>query len=396
MRHFTKSPILISGAGIAGLSSAIALSQKGYSSIILEQSDRFLEIGAGIQLGPNGMKVLSQLNVEADLKNIAFEPGGIKIVHGITGKCLAKIPLKPIAQNLFQAPYYTIHRADLQKILLNKVSADDNIEIKTNFRVSKFHELETNEICVSSTDDRNIAGSLLIGADGVWSQVRQQIHPNNVPTFSGKTAWRALIPQSLLKSFPDVDHVHLYMGPNCHLIHYPVGDGSLINVVAVISEHHKTQSWDTRDTPEKLFAAFKKWIPDTQSFLQHIENWSKWPLYEYSTPMQWSKNRCVLIGDAIHPTLPFLAQGAAMALEDSVVLADLIFAEDHYPTAFKRFEDMRYNRVKKIQTTSKKLGHVYHLDGLLARGRNFVISNRSSLSMLKDYTWLYGYDSFDV
>ncbi len=293
---------------------------------------------------------------------------------------------------MFGAPYYTILRADLQFMLLEKLKEFDTVNLNNGFQIKSF-ESDGESVRVISEDGFYNEGVGLVGADGVWSVVRSQMLPQLFPQYSGKTAWRALVdiedvPEKLRDSV-----VSLYMGPQCHLVHYPVKQGKKLNIVAVIDDPETpTRFWDRTGDKEQLLAAFSSWSPDIKEFLSSVPLWTKWALFEHQCPKYWAMENIALLGDAVHPTLPFMAQGAVMALEDAYCLANcLVQTEGHVQQGFQAYQKMRVQRVGKVQKTSRKMGRIYHLRGPAALARNMVLMGRNSSSLLKDYEWLYGY-----
>lgn len=388
------SPVLIAGGGIAGLSTAVQLADIGIRSIILEQAEHFLEIGAGLQLGPNAVKILQNLGLANHLEQYAVRPDGIKVFHAKTGQCLNVIPLKNTIEPLYNAAYYTLHRADLQAILLNLIQGNPNITIIPGFRIAHFSEQDNELITVISESGVEQEGQCLIGADGLWSHIRSEIYPNIKPKFSGKTAWRCLLPMDKApKNFAE-NYVGLWLGANAHLVHYPVKSSRMLNVVAIIADKWAEQGWNKPGDAKNLYKHFSSWPSQVHELFEKILSWKKWALFDLPKLPKWSHGKVALIGDAAHPMMPFLAQGAAMAIEDAAVLAkSLTLAKRLYPEeAFQFYEQERKARCLRVQKTAHNLGKIYHYQGIKAAIRNLVIQNRAEKSLLKDYNWLYGYN----
>ena len=391
MIYAENLPVIIVGGGIAGLTLSIGLAQKNIPCIILEQSEQFSEIGAGIQLGPNATRILYDLDLEAALTQYIYEPEILDIKNGANGKTLNTVPLKDSVKQLYQSPYFTIHRADLHKVLLDKAMSYECITLKNSFKTENFKSEVSNTTAVSKTGTE-INGRLLVGADGIWSSVAQQIAPECSPKFQGKTAWRTLLPMEQCPDFINQKAVTLYMGPQSHLVHYPIKKGKYLNIVAIINDTASNETWEQSASPDILFHKFGKWQTDTKNLLRSINTWTKWPLYQRPTLKKWHNENTVLIGDAAHPILPFLALGAAMAIEDAKCLSDHLSSSiKDTSTIFENFQNERIKRVQKVQQASQKNGIIYHLTGLPAFARNQVITNRSGNSLLRDYNWLYSY-----
>ncbi len=390
----TDSPILIAGGGIGGLSLALALGLKGLPVELVEQADNFSEVGAGIQLGPNATRILSNWGLDKELQTCIYQPDQINIKSGRDNSLLNSIPLNPLAETLFRSPYYTIHRADLHNLLLNAVQKLKNVNLTTSFMLENITTISPENLEISSHSRDIKRGSVLIGADGIWSTVRNHIHPGLHPQYSGKTAWRALIPvEQLSANFKN--QVALYLGPHTHLVHYPVKGGKLLNIVAVITDKDQPdKQWDKTGDAEQLLEEFQSWSPDIRGFLAKIDIWTKWALFTHKCPPKWTKGNITLLGDAVHPTLPFMAQGAVMAIEDAQCLANLLEKDRDTPqNQLIEYQLRRYRRAAKVQNTSKRQGTIYHLTGPFAFARNTVIANRSPKSLLKEYSWLYGYEN---
>lgn len=395
----SEDPILIAGGGIGGLSAALSFAQSGHRSVVLEKTQEFSEVGAGIQLGPNATRILNELGLGDALAAYGCQPEGIMIFEGANGKRLNTIPLKDVAKNMFGAPYYTIHRADLQTILLQALKSHQEADIVCGFEVATFdikHNTarDTHHITVSSAINQTREGCMLIGADGIWSKIRNQLTSERQPKFTGKTAWRALLPISKIPEQYYADYIGLWFGKGAHLVHYPIKSGHMLNIVAVIDEDWAQTGWDTLGNRDQLETCFKHWTDDIQPLLANVPTWRKWSLFEMPVPKIWGKGPVTLLGDAVHPMLPFLAQGGAMAVEDAATLnhclKDASMTLEH---ALRHYEKQRFERTYRVQKTARRLGKIYHYQGVMAFARNFAITNRSPLSLLRDYTWLYGHMS---
>jgi salicylate hydroxylase len=384
--------ILISGGGIGGLGAAIALSQRGIASHILEQAETFSEVGAGIQIGPNGMRILEHWGVAELLMGKGSTPEAIRIFDGLTGKMLNSVPLGEFSLERYGAPYRVFHRAELQMALLEKARSLSNITITTGFRIRKFveHDNEVNVHCVSGNKQQ---GRLLIGADGLWSRTRGQMHPAITPTFYGKSAWRAIISRADAPEPFKRQETGLWMAPNAHLVHYPVMGGEAINVVAVITEEFNKEGWTTHGHSDELLAHYTNWNSVPRNFLDHVTGWQKWSLFGLEHIPFWNRGRVTLLGDAAHPPIPFLAQGGVMAIEDAHVLArELDLHGDDHAKAFAEYQSQRRSRAYHVMDTAHKLGKIYHMKGLMRQARNAVLTRKRPEKLLADYDWLYGFE----
>ena len=385
-------PILIAGGGIGGLSAALALAKFGFRVKILEQANAFQPIGAGIQLGPNATRILNNWGLQKHLNKTAVSPENITVFNGQKGIPLTTIPLGRTIENLFNAPYYVIHRADLHHILLNAVKANESIALITDFKVKSYSDDNNQGITVTSASGHFVQGHILIGADGLWSSVRSQLMPTQEPSFCKKTAWRALIPFTQTSSPFHSSNIGLWMGPDCHFVHYPVQTGKMLNIVAIVNDKWEKPGWNESGDINHFIKHFSRWCNPVKNFLQSIKDWQKWSLFELPTPYQWHSHNVTLLGDAAHPMLPFLAQGGAMAIEDAACLAQaLSIHKDNPQQAFYEYQKERWPRVRRVQNTARRLGRIYHLKGPLASIRNFAITQRNPQTLLHDYDWLYGF-----
>ena len=384
--------ILIAGGGIGGLSCAVALAEKGHETHILEQAESFSEVGAGIQIGPNGMRILHHWGLREILRNKGARPLQIRISDGWSGRLLNRVPLGEVAERRYGAPYKVFHRAELQEALLQKAQSLPQITISTGFRVDRFDQHD-DHIIVQGANGKQEHGRLLIGADGVWSNIRTQIHPHIKPTFYGKSAWRTIVPRESAPSPFNRLETGLWMAPDAHLVHYPVKGGESINIVAVISEQLDSKSWSNPGQASDLLRHFTDWHESPRYFLQTAKGWQKWPLYDLSAIPHWREGRVCLLGDAAHPPIPFLAQGGVMAIEDSFVLAEQLaqYGEDHV-SAFAAYEKQRRARAYRVMDTAHKLGKIYHMKGLMRLARNGVLTAKKPEKLLASYDWLYGFD----
>lgn len=375
------------------MTAALVLAQLGFRVTLLEQAERLSETGAGIQLSPNATRILIGLGLGDRLRADAFVPRAIT-VRTAAYTTLARVPLGDEPERHYGAPYWTIHRADLQAALLDAVRANTDIVLKLGTRVEDF-VLHANGLSIAcrqgpvAADEHAIA---LIGADGLWSAVRVRLGQFE-PEFRRRTAWRALIPMDAIEDedfrAPDVQ---LWLGKNAHLVHYPVKGGKLLNVVAIVKDRWAEPGWSAEGAREELLAHFSQWnwaLP-IREFLRIPDRWLKWALYDLPPFHQWGKGPVTLIGDAAHPMLPFLAQGAAMAIEDALVLADnLAQRPDDLPTAMRYYESARRRRTARVQKSARRNARVYHLAWGEAWARNLYLKVAGGRAVMRRYDWLY-------
>lgn len=385
-----REPFLIAGGGIGGLACAFALARKGFAVRLFEQQPEFREAGAGIQLGPNMFKALARLDLKDAVLADAWQPGAQEMRCALTGKSVTRIPLEREFRAKFGEPYGVTHRHDLLAAFLNACKAHDLISLETNRRVESFRD-DGSRVIVTLNDGEEVEGAALIGCDGVWSRVRAQIVGDGAPIVSGHIAYRAVlkreeVPEDLWQ--PDVV---LWAGPRTHLVHYPLRRGELYNLVAVFHSKQYVEGWNAEGDASLLWRHFEGQRPEVLRMLERIETWRMWVLCDREPVRHWSKGRVTLLGDAAHPMLQYLAQGANMATEDAVVLADRLAEHPgDVAAAFVAYQEARYKRTAWVQIMARVYGEVYHAEGVKAELRNDSLGARTPADAYKGIEWLYG------
>ncbi len=357
--------VLIAGAGIGGITTALCLRHAGYSVTVFEQADALTEIGAGIQLGPNALHVLSSLGLKADLLETAVKPQAIILRHHQTGAPLLSVDLERF-KSRYEQDYIHIHRADLQNILF-KAAKIQGVAFKLASPVISASQ-EEDKVCVQ-TPSGECVGDILIGADGIRSTIRQSVFGNDAPIFSGRVAWRGL--------FHVNDHninlskdTHNWIGPGRHVVAYYVKNGTMINIVAVEdAANWAGDSWSNPGDKDELISSFRGWDKQVAECLEAATGIYKWGLFDRDPLPSWVNGRIALLGDAAHPMLPFMAQGASMAIEDAWVLAHMIKEYDP-KDALLKYEKARKTRTSKLQQISRENASLYHAQGLAQIWRN--------------------------
>lgn len=386
--------IIVAGAGIGGLTAALALARKGFRVIVCEQAQELSETGAGLQLSPNAARLLIELGLGDKLQSYVVTPEWLSIRRARTGNEIARMRLGHEIEFRYGSPYWIIHRADLQAVLRDAVLATPDIVLQLGARVHDF-AIHQNGVTVQIrrddqvNDERAVA---LIGADGLWSMTRRVLGDASKPRFSGRTAWRATVPVSAMPEAFRGPAVHLWLGRGGHLVHYPVRAGNLVNIVAIIGDTWQGEGWSAPGTPEDLLKRFGKlsWGNAARSVLQAPESWLKWALFDRPPLRRWGQGNVTLLGDAAHPMLPFLAQGAAMAIEDAMVLADCLTDKSgNVPEGLRAYKASRRSRTARVQRAARFTGEMYQLDGPLAFARNAVLRRMGSENLRARYDWLY-------
>jgi salicylate hydroxylase len=372
------STALVVGGGIGGLSAALCLAQQGLTVTVLEQSAGFGEIGAGIQLSPNCTRVLHHLGLAEPLRAAGFLPEGTEMRHWRRGHLIASNPLGDTVRERYGFPYYHIHRADLIRVLAQAAAEHPRITLHTGARVTAIEE-HADGVRVHAGNASH-EGALLVGADGIHSVVRSHLFGEEAPRFTGHVAWRALVPAASLPAGLVRPMSTVWWGPGRHFVHYFVRGGELVNCVCVVEKQGwELESWTERGDHAELRRDFAGWHESLQTLIAAMDPQAcyKWALFDRPPLPQWGRGRITLMGDACHPTLPFMAQGAAMAIEDAAVLARHAargLAEGDPAAALTRYADIRRPRTSRIQAGSRRNATVFHLSGIKAWLRNRAVA----------------------
>jgi 2-polyprenyl-6-methoxyphenol hydroxylase-like FAD-dependent oxidoreductase len=369
------STILIVGGGIAGLAAGLGLARIGKSSRIFEKAPAFDEIGAGLQLGPNGVRALQYLDAWDAVVPHCVSPAEIHVRDAISGNVLQRIPLGAEFENQFGAPYRVAHRADLQNALLESVRSKPGIELQVDAEVTHVSIAET---ALSLKSGKDLKGQAIIAADGVHSTVRNLMTGQPVKRQIGHTLHRGLIAIGSIPASANADVVTLWLYPGGHVVHYAVTNGKHFNIVAAVE-----------DAEISLHTTFQRACKPLADILATSIKWSQWPAIDLEPGRNWNRNRTVLIGDAAHASMPYLAQGAAMALEDACVLSNAVLDAGELESAFRIFAQSRFARTRAIQTRSRQLGKIYHAKGILRQARNAVLKATPPLRFINQLSWIY-------
>ncbi|NVO16507.1 MAG: FAD-dependent monooxygenase [Rhodoplanes sp.] len=385
--------ILVAGAGIGGLTLALALADRGFRAVVLEQSPQLEATGAGLQISPNCARVLIGLGAAERLKSVAVAPDSVR-VRNAGGRDLVRIPIGR-SPSAYGAPYWVVHRGDLQAVLLALAKERPDISLVLGARVDEYavHPNGVTVACAGPGGSADFSGLALVGADGLWSRVRARMIGDAPPRPAGRTAWRTLLPAHLVDPEFRAATVNLWLGRGAHLVHYPVRAGALINVVAIAADADTVTGWSAPGNAEEVLRHYPEpdWAAPARALLKRPERWLRWTLYDRPPLRHWSRGPVTLLGDAVHPMLPFMAQGAAMAIEDAAVLADALARQPTDPAqAFRDYEHQRRERTTDVQRAARRNDRVYHLGGPAALGRDLVL--RLALGgdlVLAQHDWIY-------
>lgn len=381
--------IVIAGGGIGGLAAALVLGRQGYQITVLEQSDAFGEIGAGIQIGPNAFRMFEHLGLTEAIDKVAYFPPALQMRDVRTGELVVRAPVGDVAQAAYGFRYGVIYRVDIHNVFLNACAALPNITLRTNAKLASYGQ-DSAGVRVSLATGESIPADALIGADGLWSSVRQSIVADGKPRVSGHIAYRAVLPVADVPEHLYSPDVVLWGGEKTHLVHYPLRRGELFNLVAVFHSSQFDEGWNTFGDPAELTDRFAKAAPQVKELLAKIDTWKMWVLCDREPVSNWSDNRVTLLGDAAHPMLQYLAQGACMAIEDAVVLgAALKQHNGNFATAFQKYQQARYLRTGRVQLTARFYGDIYHASGVQRELRNQMFQSGSESAGFAGLSWLY-------
>ena len=361
------SEVLIVGGGIGGLTAALCLAEQGHTVQVFEQAPAIAEAGAGIQLSPNATCVLFHLGLQTQLTAMAFFPRHTEIRDWRSGRLISSNVLGETVREQYGFPYLHIHRGDLIGVLEQAVRRESRITLHVGKRVDAVRQ-DANAVTMDA-EDKSFDADILVGADGIRSVVREALFGPASATFTGNVAWRMLIPVGDLPANLVPPVAGVWWGPGRHFVHYFVRRGELVNCVCVVEQDGWTvESWTEPGKPEELGDAFAGWHPTIQTLIgaARTDSLFKWGLFDRPPMPEWSRGRMTLLGDACHPTLPFMAQGAAMAIEDAAVLAACVARGIDVPTALDRYAQLRRARTAGIQLGSRRNATIFHLSGVKA------------------------------
>jgi 2-polyprenyl-6-methoxyphenol hydroxylase-like FAD-dependent oxidoreductase len=382
-------PFLVAGGGIGGLVTAFALASKGFPVRVFEQAPEFKELGAGIQLGPNVFRALERIGLKADMLEDAWKPGKLEMRDALTAQEITTVPLGERFAARFKQPYAVTHRADIHGVYLRACLGSNLVSLENSRRVDDFAD-HGDSVTVELEGGEEARGRALIACDGMWSKVRRKLVGDGAPRVSGHIAYRAVLKREEVPDDLWSPDVMLWAGPRTHFVHYPLRRGTLYNLVAVFHSDRFVEGWNAEGAKDELFARFAGQRPEVLRLIERIETWRMWVLCDREPIKEWSKGRVTLLGDAAHPMLQYLAQGACMATEDAVCLAEkLAAAPDDVPAAFRAYQQQRYLRTGRVQIMARVYGEFYHARGVAAELRYMALHGRTPEQSYDGMAWLY-------
>jgi 2-polyprenyl-6-methoxyphenol hydroxylase-like FAD-dependent oxidoreductase len=384
-------PILIAGGGIGGLATALGLAQKGFRVIVLERAPVLGEIGAGIQLGPNAFHAFDYLGVGDAARAMAVYVDQLRLMDAMTAEDIATIDLTEPFRQRFGNPYAVVHRGDMHGVFIRACQASPLIDLRTGCAVTGY-EQDGATVTVRLFSGETVTGSVLIGADGLWSRIREQVVGDGPPRVTGHTTYRSVIPTDQMPEDLRWNAATLWAGPKCHIVHYPLSGWKVFNLVVT---YHNDAPEPVAGKPvdeEEVLAGFRHVHPRAQDIIRHGTDWKLWVLCDRDPVEHWVDGRVAVLGDAAHPTLQYLAQGACMAMEDAVCLSHEMAARPDDPeAALEAYRRQRVLRTARVQLLSRAIGdHIYHPAGAHAALRNSVMSAKTNAEWYDTLAWLYG------
>ena len=390
MSTWKDEQVLIVGGGIGGLAAALALAREGVPSQVIEQAAEFKEIGAGIQLGPNAFWMLDVLGLTERINALAVFPGNLIMRDSISGEEITRISLGEAFRKKFHHPYALIHRADLHNVLLDACRKSSRIRLDSSQKVIGVDDTGGG-VMVKTASGKDYRGAALVGADGLWSTIRQIVVGDGKPKPAGHITYRAVLPAAEIPEQYRWRDMAFWAGEKVHFVLYPLRTGELYNLVAVFHSSRYEEGWDSFGDPAELHERFAGTCEPVRMLLNKIESWRMWVLCDRPPIKDWSRGRITLLGDAAHPMLQYLAQGACMSIEDAVCLAGKVAdAGGDYAAAFQAYQQARYLRTGRVQIMARIYGEFYHAGGVAKELRNMMLGSRTPEDAMAGMEWLYG------
>ena len=383
-----EGEILIAGGGIGGLSAALALARAGRRVRVLEKAAEFGEIGYGIQMGPNIHPMLERLGLAQAIEAHAVYPDALVLADGITGKELTRITLGAAFLARYKHRYFVIHRRDLHGAILDACRARDEIALEASKGVVRFDD-RGDGVIVACEDGSEYEGAALIGADGLWSPTRAALIGDGPPRMAGHFVYRGVVPTENIIERSHQNSMIIYIGPNLHLVQYRLRGGTVMNNVATIASYRYARGEKDCGGPDELVEMFGRCDPRVQQMLDYVGKDRSWVLHDRPPVSNWTRGNVTLLGDAAHPMLQYLAQGACMAIEDAVVLGARVGRDaTDFNRAFVAYQQERFFRTARVQITARVFGDIIHADGGARELRNHLCAQRDP-DFPYEVDWLY-------
>ncbi len=384
-------PVLVAGGGIGGAATALALVRQGYRVQVFEQAPEIGEIGAGIQLGPNAFHAFDALGVGEKTRSRSVFTDYMVMHDAVDGYQVGKIPTDENFRQRFGNPYAVIHRADVHMSLIEGARESGQVEIFTNTRIDQIEQTDSS-VTVQAADGRRFQGLALIAADGVKSVVREK-YVGDPARVTGHVVYRAVVDK---KDFPDElkwNAASIWVGPHCHLVHYPLRGGEQYNVVVTFHSRQQEEWGVTEGSKEEVQSYFQDILPIARQLIDLPKSWKRWATADREPIGQWTYGRVTLLGDAAHPTTQYMAQGACMAIEDAVTLGQALAASEHdWSRALHLYQQARVARTARIVLSGREMGRIYHAKGVERLVRNDLWRGRSPERFYDAVQWLYGWN----
>ncbi|MFF2950900.1 FAD-dependent monooxygenase [Kitasatospora sp. NPDC057965] len=391
----TAATVLVAGGGIGGLAAALALARAGHRAVVLERAAEFAEIGAGIQIAPNGILALERLGLGDAVRAAGVHMAELRFMDGVTGEHVTSLTLTERYRQRFGNPYVVVHRAELHGLLLRACRADERIELRAATAVTGYRQ-DAAGVTALLAGGGAVHGDALVGADGIHSAVRAQLVGDGEPRISGITVYRAVIPMELVpEELRLLTSVTWWTGPHCHFVHYPIAGGSFLNLAAS-RDNGATEALANVPVPEETVAEQLAGLaaPAARRLLALGEGWRSWVLVDRDPVERWTDDRVALLGDAAHPMLHYAAQGACQALEDAVLLGELADGTDALARAFASFAAERRARTAAVQRAARESIRLWHPAGEAAEARNRLLRGFSEGELHERVAWMHGVKTF--
>ena len=383
-------PIIVSGAGIGGLTAALALAQKGRAALVLEKSAALGEIGAGIQLGPNAFHVFDKLGLGDEARAGAVIVDQLQLMDAVSGEQITALPTGHAFRQRFGNPYAVVHRGELHGFLVRRCRENALIELRTGSQVMDYQQ-DGEAVTVELAEGARLRGAALIAADGLWSKIRARVAGDGPPRISGHTTYRSVIPLDLMPERFRWNTMTIWAGPNCHIVHYPLSDWKSFNLVVTYHNHAPEPVSGQPVEQEEVLAGFRHVHEKAQELLSVGTSWKKWVLCDRDPVDRWVDGRVALLGDAAHPMLQYMAQGGCQAMEDALCLAEAVATVgEPMEQQLESYRRQRYLRTARVQLMGREMGdHVFHPSGAHAALRNAIMGAKTPEQWMDTLAWLY-------